>query len=222
MLRPRSRAGRRHRRGSVASRRTREVLTDKQVPLAALTAAFVFAAQMLNFPVAGGTSGHLLGGVLAAVLVGPWVAVLCLTVVLGVQALVFADGGLTALGLNVVNMAVVGTLGGYLVFRLVRRVAPATHGGSTAAAAVAAGLSVPLAAGALVVEYALGGTAPVSLGSFAAAMLGTHIVIGIGEAIITGLAVAAVLASRPDLVDGASSGPPPVELAIAQPVGATS
>ena len=112
---------------SVASRRTRDVLNERQVPLAALTAAFVFAAQMLNFPVASGTSGHLLGGVLAAVLVGPWVAVLCLTVVLGVQGLVFADGGLTALGLNVVNIAVVGTLGGYVVFRLLRRLLPQSH-----------------------------------------------------------------------------------------------
>lgn len=190
---------------ALAARRTREVLGERQVPLAALTAAFVFAGQMLNFPVANGTSGHLLGGVLAAVLAGPWVAVLCLTVVLVVQALVFADGGLTALGLNIVNIALVGGLGGYAVFAAIRRLLPARAGSVTLASALAAGLSVPLAAAALVAEYAVGGSDAISLGSFATAMVGTHVLIGVGEAVITGLTVSAVLASRPDLVEGAPS-----------------
>ncbi|MEQ1787176.1 MAG: energy-coupling factor ABC transporter permease, partial [Acidimicrobiales bacterium] len=98
---------------AVAVRRTRDELSERMVPLAALTAAFIFAVQMLNFPVASGTSGHLLGGVLAAVLVGPWAGAICVTVVLVVQALLFADGGLSALGLNIVNLGLVGTLGGY-------------------------------------------------------------------------------------------------------------
>jgi cobalt/nickel transport system permease protein len=99
-------------------------LDDKQVPLAGLTAAFVFAVQMLNFPVGAGTSGHLLGGCLAAVLVGPWVATVCMTVVLGVQALVFADGGLSALGLNVILMGAVTCFVGYAAFGLGRRASP--------------------------------------------------------------------------------------------------
>lgn len=178
-------------------------LEDRQAPLAGLVAAFVFAAQMVNFPVAAGTSGHLLGGVLAAVLVGPWAGAVCLAVVLFVQALLFADGGLTALGLNVVNVALLGGLGGYLLFLAIRAVLPKTRAGVVAASAVAAGLSVVLAAVGFVVEFSLGGTADVSLRSVLTAMVGVHVLIGIGEAVITGMTVSAVLASRPDLVHGA-------------------
>lgn len=183
-------------------------LEDRQAPLAGLVAAFVFAAQMVNFPVAAGTSGHLLGGVLAAVLVGPWAGAVCIAVVLFVQALLFADGGLTALGLNVVNVALLGSLGGYLLFVAIRRVLPKTRAGVVAASAVAAGLSVVLAAAGFVVEFALGGTADVSLRAVLAAMVGVHVLIGIGEAVITGMTVSAVLASRPDLVHGARRLPP--------------
>lgn len=98
--------------------KSRRDLDDKTAPLAGLTAVFVFAAQMINFPVGAGTSGHLIGGALAAILVGPWVGMLVISVVLVVQALLFADGGLTALGANVLNMAVVATVVGWLVFRL--------------------------------------------------------------------------------------------------------
>jgi cobalt/nickel transport system permease protein len=184
-------------------RKAADALDDRRAPLAGLVAAFVFAVQMLNFPVANGTSGHLLGAVLAAVLVGPWAAVICLAVVLGVQAL-FADGGLTALGLNVLNMGLVGGLGGYAVFLGVRRLLPRTKGGVVAASAVAAGVSVVLSAAAFVAEYALGGTVDLSLGAVLAAMLGVHVLIGIGEAVITGMTVSAVLAVRPDLVHGAA------------------
>ena len=186
----------------VAVRRTRDVLTDRQVPLAALTAAFVFAAQMVNFPVIAGMSGHLLGGVLAAVLVGPAAALLVMTVVLVVQALVFADGGLTALGLNVVNMGLIGAVGGYLLYRVVRSLLPARPRSVAVAAAIAAFISVPLAAMGFVVEFAIGGTADVSLRAVLAAMIGTHLLIGIGEAVITGFVLAAVVASRPDLILG--------------------
>ena len=105
------------------ARRAGQVLDERRVPLAGLTAAFIFAAQMLNFPVAGGTSGHLLGGALAAILVGPSVGAVCVSVVLLVQALLFADGGLSALGLNIVNMALLGAFGGYAAFAVIRRVA---------------------------------------------------------------------------------------------------
>lgn len=187
---------------SVAVRRTADYLDERRVPLAGLVAAFVFAAQMLNFPVAGGTSGHLIGGVLAAVLVGPWVGAICLAVVLTVQAL-FADGGLTALGLNILNMSFVAGLGGYGVFWLSRRLLPASPAGVTLAAGLAAGLSVPLSAIAFVTEYALGATSSIPVGTVLAAMAGVHLLIGIGEGIITAMTVGVVLSVRPDLVYGA-------------------
>lgn len=188
---------------AVAIRRTRDQVAEREIALAGMSAAFVFALQMMNFPVAVGTSGHLLGGVLAAVLVGPWVAVLCLTTVLVVQCLLFADGGLSALGLNIVNMALVGCLGGWLVFRGLRAVLPRTHAGVVVASALAAGISVVLASLAFTLEYALGGTTDVSLRAVAGAMVGVHLLIGIGEGVITGAVVAAVLSVRPDLVYGA-------------------
>jgi cobalt/nickel transport system permease protein len=187
----------------VSVRKAADALDDRRAPLAGLMAAFVFAAQMLNFPVAGGTSGHLVGAVLAAVLVGPWAAVICIAVVLLVQSL-FADGGVTALGLNVVNMGLVAGLGGYAVFAVARRLLPRTKAGVVAASAVAGGLSVVLAAVAFVVEYALGGAVDLSLGHVLAAMVGVHVLIGIGEAVITAMTVSAVLAVRPDLVAGAA------------------
>jgi len=186
----------------VAVRRSAETLEDRQIPLAGLVAAFVFAAQMLNFPVAAGTSGHLIGGVLAAVLVGPWAGVLCLAVVLLVQAL-FADGGLTALGLNVLNLAFAAGLGGYLLFLAFRKGLPKTRTSVVLSAGVASGLSVVLAALAFVVEYALGASVPVPIGTVAGAMVGVHLLIGIGEGIITAMTVSAVLSIRPDLVHGA-------------------
>lgn len=187
----------------VALRRTGAYLSEREVPLAALVAAFVFAAQMVNFPVIVGMSGHLLGGVLAAVLVGPAAGFVVLSVVLVVQGLVFADGGLSALGLNVINMALVGAIGGYALFRLIARVVRSSSRGVAVSAALAAFVSVPLAAASFVLEFAIGGTADVSLGKVAAAMMGSHVLIGVGEAIITGVVVGAVMASRPDLVFGA-------------------
>ncbi len=184
--------------------RAGEVLDERRVPLAGVTAAFVFAAQMLNFPVAGGTSGHLLGGVLAAVLVGPSVGALCIAVVLVVQSLLFADGGLTALGLNVTNMALVGTFGGYALFRALRLVLPRTRPGVALASGIAAGVAVVVSSLAFTVEYALGGAGDVSIGTVAGAMVGVHSLIGIGEGVITAMAVSSVLAVRPDLVWGAS------------------
>jgi cobalt/nickel transport system permease protein len=196
---------------AVCVKRSRETLTEKQVPLAGLIAAFIFAVQMLNFPVAGGTSGHLLGGVLAAVLVGPWVGALCIAVVLLVQAL-FADGGLTALGLNIFNMAIVGALGGYAIFASLRRVLPKSRNGVLVAAGVAAWLSVVLASVAFSLEYAIGGNGGVAPSTVFGAMVGVHALIGIGEAAITTLTIGAVMASRPDLVYGARDLLPPLEL----------
>jgi cobalt/nickel transport system permease protein len=188
----------------VSLRRAARTLQDRQAPLAGLVAAYIFAVQMLNFPVAAGTSGHLLGGALAAILVGPWAGALCVAVVLGVQALLFADGGLSALGLNVINMSLVTAWGGYAVFLLLRRALPATKASVTAAAGVAAGISVVLASLAFVVEYAVGGNGGAPLGTVFAAMVGVHTLIGIGEGVITALTVGVVLGVRPDLVYGAA------------------
>jgi cobalamin biosynthesis protein CbiM len=157
---------------------------------------------MLNFPVAAGTSGHLLGGALAAVLVGPYAATLALSVVLLMQAFLFADGGLSALGLNIFNMSLLGVWVGYGTFLLCRKVLKKTKASVVLAAAFAAFLSVPAAAIGFVIQYAIGGNATYSVTTVLAGMVSTHILIGIGEAVITGMAISAVLASRPDLVYG--------------------
>lgn len=186
----------------IALRGAKKQLTEKSAPLAGLTAVFVFAVQMLNFPVAAGTSGHLLGGALAAVLVGPYAATLAITVVLIIQAFLFADGGLTALGLNLFNMSIIGVWVGYGVFVLVRNFLPNSKSTVAIAAAVAGFVSVPAAAAGFVFEYAIGSTATYETSTVLFAMIGTHILIGIGEAVITFLTVSAVLASRSDLVFG--------------------
>jgi cobalt/nickel transport system permease protein len=188
---------------AVCVKRSAHDLDERTVPLAGVVSAFIFAVQMVNFPVAAGTSGHLLGGVLAAVLVGPYLGALCVSVVLLVQALLFADGGVSALGLNVVNMAFVTTFAGYGLFVLLRRVLPRSASAVVVASGIAAGLGVVLASLAFIVEYALGGTGGASVANVAAAMVGVHALIGIGEGLITALTVSAVLAARPDLVHGA-------------------
>lgn len=168
--------------------------------LAGLTAAFVFAAQMINFPVGAGTSGHLLGGVLAASLVGPWTAVLVMTVVFLVQALLFADGGITALGTNILVMGLVTVLVGYGLTRLMLRALPRRLRSVVPAAAVGALVSTPAAALAFTGLYAVGGTVDIPLSALATAMIGWHVLIGIGEAVITAAILGAVVATRPDLV----------------------
>jgi cobalt/nickel transport system permease protein len=188
---------------SVALRRARHELDDRTAPMAGLVATFVFAGQMMNFPVGAGTSGHLLGGALAAVLAGPWTAVLAITVVLSVQALLMADGGITALGTNVTLMALVGVAVGWLVFKAVRAVLPKRLALVAPAAALGALVSVPAAAAVFTLLFSVGGTAPIDTGTVLVAMLGWHTVIGIGEAVITGLVVAGVVAVRPDLCYGA-------------------
>lgn len=196
---------------AVALKRSRaELAEDRAAPMLGLVAAAVFASQMINFPVGDGTSGHLMGGALAAVLVGPATAVLCLTVVLIVQALVFADGGITALGTNITLMAIVTVLVGWAVFRSVMKLLPPRRSSMVAASALGAFVSVPVAAGVFAVLFALDGQAPVSLGAMMSAMLGWHALIGIGEAAITALLVSAVLISRPDLAHGAKYLPAPV------------
>lgn len=177
-------------------------LTDRLTPLAGLVAAFVFALQMVNFPVAAGTSGHLLGGTLAAVLVGPWLAVLCLAVVLLIQALVFADGGLSAYGLNVVLIGIVPAFVGYGVFRGLLAALPRGRSMVVVAAAAGAALSVPAAAAVFTLLFEVGGTVELSGRSLLVAMVGVHTLIGLGEGALTAVVVRAVVAVRPDLVHG--------------------
>ncbi len=188
---------------SVSLRVSSAELGDRRTPLAGLAAAFVFAAQMVNFPVASGTSGHLLGGALAAILLGPWVGALVVSVVVVVQALLFADGGLTALGYNIVNMAIVPAFGGWAAFQLARRVLPRNASGVVAATGLAAGLSVVLASAAFSLEWLFGASAPVAFDTVFGAMVGVHLLIGVGEALASAAVVGAVLAARADLVTGA-------------------
>ncbi len=178
-------------------------LQDRRVPLAGLTAAFIFVLQLINFPVAAGTSGHLLGGALAGVLVGPWLGIVAVSVVVIVQALLFADGGLTALGLNVLNLAVITTLIGWAAFRLVTGLLPRNRSATVAGSFVAGLLSVVAASAGFAIEYALGGSGDVAVGAVATAVIGVHVLIGIGEGLITASIIGAVVAIRPDLVEGA-------------------
>ncbi|MGH8925408.1 MAG: energy-coupling factor ABC transporter permease [Acidimicrobiia bacterium] len=185
-------------------RRTGQDLAERQIPFAGLTAAFIFAVQMLNFPVAAGTSGHLLGGALAALLLGPWLGALAVTVVVVVQALMFADGGVIALSLNVLNMALVTALVGWGVFRGLMKALPKGAPTVMIVSMIAAGISVVASSLGFVLEYAIGGEGGAPLQTVFQAMVGVHALIGIGEGIITALAVGAVLAVRPDLVKGVS------------------
>ena len=181
-----------------AARRVNKELEDRQVPLIGVTAAFIFAAQMLNFTVAGGTSGHLLGGALAAILVGPWAGVLVLTSVLSLQALLFQDGGLLALGANVFNMAIVGVLLGWAVYAGLRRLLGQKPWGMAVSGFAAAWVSVFVASLAASIELAVSGTSP--LGVVLPAMGTVHALIGIGEGLITVAVLAFVRAVRPDLL----------------------
>ncbi|MFD4921648.1 energy-coupling factor ABC transporter permease [Streptomyces goshikiensis] len=200
---------------AISLRGARRELDERTAPLAGLVAAFIFAVQMLNFPVAAGTSGHLLGGALAAILVGPYTGVLCVSVVLLMQGILFADGGLTALGVNVSVMGVVTVVVAYAIFRGLLKVLPPTRRSVTAAAFTGALLSVPAAATAFTAIYAVGGTTDVPVGKVFTAMVGVHVLIGIGEAAITAATVGAVLAVRPDLVHGARGLTVPLKLRVA-------
>jgi cobalt/nickel transport system permease protein len=180
--------------------RARVQLDERTAPMAGLVAAFVFALQMVNFPVLPGVSGHLLGGALAAILVGPWLGALCVGIVLIVQALLFADGGLTALGTNITNLALIGTAAGIGVALLLRRFAAAGRRGLLTVSFVAALVSTVTASAGFVLQYAVGGAGGASLTTVAVSILAVHILIGIGEGLITALTVGAVASSRPDLV----------------------
>jgi len=179
-------------------KRVNRTFGEKEVPLMGVTAAFVFAAQMLNFPVAGGTSGHFLGAVFSSVLLGPWASLIIMTIVLIVQCLGFADGGLTALGSNIFNMGIIGALGGYSIFYILYAFFQKSRKGFFIALAISSWLSIVMGASAAAIELAISGTSPLEIAL--PVMAGIHAVIGIGEAIITTAAISLILKTRPDLV----------------------
>lgn len=174
-------------------------LKEKLIPLMGVMSAFIFAAQMLNFPVAGGTSGHLLGGVLAAILLGPFSAAIVISVVLIIQCLVFQDGGITALGANILNMSIMGTMVGYLVYKLIRKAIKGNKG-IIVSAFISAWFSVVVASASCAFELAISRTSP--FGIVFPAMVGIHAIIGIGEGLITLLVISFILRVRPDLIYG--------------------
>lgn len=191
---------------TLALRRTERRLDPRTVPLMGVMAAFIFAAQMFNFPVAGGTSGHLLGGVLAAVLLGPWAATIVMACVIAVQGLVFQDGGLLAMGANIFNMGIVGTLGGYYLYRAIAGLLGGEGRARIAAAALTAWVSVVAGSVCMAVELGASGTVP--LGIALPTMAGIHVLIGVGEALITTAALGYIIATRRDLLalrDGAAA-----------------
>lgn len=173
-------------------------LKEKQVPLMGILAAFIFAAQMLNFPVAGGTSGHVIGAALAAILLGPWAAVLIMSCVLIAQSLIFQDGGLLALGANIFNMGIVASFSAYYLYKLVTWLAGSNRRGTLIGGFAAAWVSVFLASIFCAIELAVSGSSP--FGVVLPAMAGVHALIGIGEGVITGAVLVLVMATRADLL----------------------
>jgi cobalt/nickel transport system permease protein len=184
---------------AVALRQVKTDYQDRAVPLMGICAAFIFAAQMINFPIPGGTSGHLLGGTLAGVLLGPWAGTLVMTVVFIVQAVLFQDGGLTVLGANIFNMGLIGTFGGYYLYKALRSALGYNRWrGMAIATTVTAWTSVVVGSLACALQLALSGTVPLTVA--VSAMVGWHVLIGIGEALITLGAVSYVWRTRPDLL----------------------
>ncbi len=180
-----------------ALRRAQAELDDRSVPIVGLTAAFIFAAQMVTIPVAGGTSAHLLGGAMAGILLGPWVGTLVVSVVYIVQAIGFADGGITALGANVLAMGVLAAVGGYYLFRVLTAVLPRARWAYLGSVAVVSWVTIVAAAALVSVFIVFGG--PLPLAAFPV-MIGVHMAVGVLEAIISTSVVAAVLVTRPDLL----------------------
>lgn len=180
-----------------ALRRAQSELDDRSIPVVGLTAAFIFAAQMVTIPVAGGTSAHLLGGAMAGIMLGPWVGTLVVSVVYIVQAIGFADGGITALGANILAMGVLAAVGGYYLFRALTVFLPRTRWAYLGSVAVVSWVTVVAAAALVSVFIVFGGPLPVA--AFPV-MIGVHMAVGVLEAIISTSVVAAVLTTRPDLL----------------------
>ncbi len=184
---------------ALALRNTRQQLGERQIPLMGIMAAAIFAGQMLNFTIPGGTSGHLVGGALAAIILGPWAGLLVMTAVIATQALLFQDGGLLVMGLNIINMGIVTTFVGYFTYRLIKGLVRG-RAGLIAGAFAGAWLSLVVTAAFAAVQLALSGTSPLQFAL--PAMAGIHVLIGIGEGLLTVFALTFILAARPDLITG--------------------
>jgi cobalt/nickel transport system permease protein len=189
----------------IALRQTNRQMGERQIPMMGVLAAFIFAAQAINFPVAAGTSGHLLGGALAAIVMGPWAATLIMTAVIGIQGLLFQDGGLLVMGWNILNMGVFTAFTGYAVYSFTARILGQKRGARLGGAFVGAWVSVVVGAIATSFELAASGTSPLNLAL--PAMVGVHALIGLGEGIITLGAVSFLLASRPEILQRAEVAP---------------
>ena len=181
-------------------RNAKNLVADKLIALTGMMSALIFVLQMINFPIAAGTSGHLLGGALAVIVLGPHLGIICISIVVVIQSLLFADGGLSALGINVFNMAIVTSLVGWLVITSWKKLFGEANVSIISGSVVAGLLSVIFSSIAFVFEYALGGTVAVPLSSVLLAMLSTHLLIGLGEGVITALIVSLLLRVRSDLV----------------------
>lgn len=186
-------------------KRVSEDMDERKVPLMGVLAAAIFAGQMLNFTVVGGTSGHLMGAALATILLGPWAAILVMTTVVGVQALIFQDGGLLVLGANIYNMAIIGVVVSYFVYTTVRRLAGGRSWGIFVGGFAAAWFSIVIAALGVALQLALSGTSPANIAI--PAMAAIHALIGIGEGLITVAALALIYAVRPDLLEAGERRP---------------
>jgi cobalt/nickel transport system permease protein len=184
---------------AIAVRVVSERMSEKTVPLMGVLAAFVFAGQMINFPVAGGTSGHLLGGTLIAIMIGPWAAVFAMAAVVGVQALIFQDGGIAVLGVNIFNMGILTAFLGYGIYAAVTKAFPDKPASRPIGAFAGAWISVIAAAALTSLQLAISDTSPLDVAL--PAMLGVHALIGIGEGLITAAAVVFVQSSRPDILE---------------------
>lgn len=183
-------------------------LTEKTMPLMGVLAAFVFAGQMINFPVAGGTSGHLLGGTLIAIMIGPWAAVFAMAAVVGVQALVFQDGGIGVMGVNIFNMGILTAFVGYGIYVAIVKAFRNKPSAKPVGAFIGAWVSVMAAAALTSVQLAISDTSPLDVAL--PAMLGVHALIGIGEGLITAAAVVFVQSSRPDILEESELNPFPL------------
>ena len=181
-------------------RNAKNLVADRLIALTGMMSALIFVLQMINFPIAAGTSGHLLGGALAVVVLGPSLGIICISIVVVIQSLLFADGGLSALGVNLLNMAVVTSLIGWIAISTWKKLFGESYSSTISGSFIAGLLSVVFSSIAFVLEYSLGGTVAVPLGSVLIAMVSSHLLIGIGEGIITALIVSLLLRVRSDLV----------------------
>ena len=181
-------------------RSAKSLVADKLIALTGMMSALIFVLQMINFPIAAGTSGHLLGGALAVIVLGPNLGIICISIVVVIQSLLFADGGLSALGINVLNMAIITSLVGWLTISSWKKLFGEANISIISGSIVAGILSVVFSSIAFVFEYALGGTVSVPLGSVLIAMVSSHLLIGLGEGVITALIVSLLLRVRSDLI----------------------